>query len=40
MLEGAENPMKMLEDDSAKILDIIGDSNADCIKVFKYIVSS
>ena len=40
MLESSENPIKLLEEDHTKVLSIIGESNADCIKVFKYIVSS
>ena len=39
MLENSENPMKMLEEDQANILKIIGDQNSDCIKMFKYIVN-
>jgi hypothetical protein len=32
--------MKMLDEDQGVILGIIGESNIDCIKVFKYIVNS
>jgi NIMA (never in mitosis gene a)-related kinase len=40
LLENSENPMKLLEEDSVSILEIIGEGNIECIKVFKYIVSS
>ena len=32
--------MKILEEEPATILEIIGENNVDCIKVFKYIVNS
>ena len=32
--------MKILEEEPATILEIIGENNIDCIKVFKYIVNS
>jgi hypothetical protein len=32
--------MKLLDEDQNLILGIIGESNVDCIKVFKYIISS
>jgi NIMA (never in mitosis gene a)-related kinase len=40
LLENSENPMKLLEEDQSVILSIIGEGNIDCIKVFKFIVSS
>jgi hypothetical protein len=40
LLEAADNPLKILEEDSSSILEIIGEDNHDCIKVFKYIVTS
>ena len=40
MLESSENPLKLLEDDTDQVLDIIGHNNSECLKVFKYIVSS
>lgn len=32
--------MKLLEEDQSKIISIIGENNGECIKFFKYIVSS
>jgi hypothetical protein len=40
LLEAAEDPLKMLEEECSSIIDIIGENNHDCIKVFKYIVTS
>ena len=40
ILENSENPIKTLDEDQQKILTIIGEQNTDCIKVFKFIVSS
>jgi len=40
MIEGSGNPLKMLNEEQSKILKIIGETNGECIKIFKYIVSS
>ncbi|CDW79259.1 protein kinase domain containing protein [Stylonychia lemnae] len=40
ILENSDNPIKLLEEDQGIILEIIGENNIDCLKVFKYIVSS
>ena len=40
MLEGSDNPMKLLEEDQSTILEVIGEQNADCLKCFKFILSN
>jgi NIMA (never in mitosis gene a)-related kinase len=40
MLESSDNPMKILDEEQEKVLNIIGEENTDCIKFFKFIVNS
>lgn len=40
LLEAAEDPMQILDEDKSRVIAIVGEENADSIPVFKYIVSS
>jgi len=40
MLEKSQDPSKLLEERQGEIIKMIGEENRDCLKVFKYIISS